>query len=98
MNSRERLLTAIGGGKPDHVPLYCWVFGFSAPSHLRWTEGGRQVAHWYTMRMEHIHTLPQPWGLEQDFERSSGRLARSPIYRRSVACLLRRAESTTMEQ
>jgi len=70
MNSRERLLTAIGGGRPDHVPLYCWVFGFTAPPHLRWSEGGRQVAHWYTMRMEHIHTLPQPWGLEQDFKRA----------------------------
>jgi len=69
MTSRERLLTAVGGREPDHVPLCCWVFGFTAPAHLRWTEGGREVAHWYTMRLEHIHTLPEPWGFEQDFER-----------------------------
>ena len=69
MNSRQRLLIAIGGGKPDHVPLYCPVFGFTAPLHLRWAEGGRGIAHWYTMRLEHIHTLPEPWGLEQDLKR-----------------------------
>jgi hypothetical protein len=69
MNSRERLLGAIRQEELDHVPLYCWCFGFTAPSHLRWRRNGRGVAHWYTMRLEFIHTLPEPWALEDDFER-----------------------------
>jgi hypothetical protein len=70
MNSRERLLTAIGGERPDHVPLTCWCFGFAPPPHLRWARGGQTVDHWYTGRLEHIHTLPAPWRLpEDDFAR-----------------------------
>lgn len=70
MNSRERLLTAIRGGQPDHVPLTCWCFGFAPPAHLTWVRDGRTVAHWFTGRLEHIHTLPEPWRLpEDDFER-----------------------------
>ena len=69
MRSRERLLATIGGERPDHIPLYCWVFGFTAPKHLRWTRDSREVAHWYTMRLEHIHTLPEPWDVKDDFER-----------------------------
>jgi len=69
MRSRERLLSAIRGERPDHVPLYCWVFGFTAPRHLRWIRKSREVIHWYTMRLEHIHTLPEPWDEEQDFKR-----------------------------
>jgi hypothetical protein len=69
MPSRERLLTAIGGGKPDHLPLWCWCFGFAPPPAWRWVRGGRAVEHWYTLRLEHLHTLPQPWGLEDDFAR-----------------------------
>lgn len=67
MRSRTRLLTTIKGQEPDHVPLYCWVFGFT--KHLRWRQKGREVSHWYTMRLEHIHTLPQPWNIEGDFLR-----------------------------
>ncbi len=69
MNSRERLLAAIRCEQPDHVPLLCSCFGFSAPPHLRWQHSGRPVSHWYTMRLEHIHTLPQPWDIEDDFRR-----------------------------
>ena len=69
MTSRERMLAAIKGERPDHVPLYCWVFGFAAPHHLRWKEDDREVPHWYTMRLEHLHTLPEPWNLKQDFKR-----------------------------
>lgn len=65
MTSRERIRAAIRGEKPDRIPLYAWVFGFRAPEHLRW----REALHWYTMRLEHIHTLPEPWGVEQDFRR-----------------------------
>lgn len=70
MNSRERLLTAIAHQEPDHVPLLCWCFGFAAPPHLRWRRNEREIRHWYTMRLEHIHTLPEPWDYPQDdFER-----------------------------
>ena len=64
MNSRERLLAAIGHAKPDHVPMLCWCFGSTAPPKLRWRQNGKEVAHWYTMRLEHIHTLPEPWSVE----------------------------------
>ena len=69
MNSRERLLTAIACQEPDHVPLCCWCFGFAPPPQLRWRRDGREVGHWYTLRLEHIHTLPEPWTLEDDFQR-----------------------------
>ena len=69
MTSKERMITAIKGEEPDRVPLYCWVFGLTAPDYLRWREEGREFLHWYTMRLEHIHTLPEPWDLSQDFKR-----------------------------
>ena len=70
MNSRERLLTAMSGGKPDHIPLTFWCFGFAAPAHLRWQRAGVERPFWYTGRLEHIHTLPAPWTLpDDDFER-----------------------------
>lgn len=70
MNSRERLLTAIAGGTPDHVPLIFWCFGFPAPPGVGWKRNGRDVAHWYTGRLEHLHTLPEPWEYPaDDFER-----------------------------
>jgi hypothetical protein len=70
MNSRERVLTAIRYEEPDHVPLLAWCFGFAAPPHLRWQVEGRDVPYWYTQRLEHIHTLPYPWDVTQDFERA----------------------------
>jgi hypothetical protein len=69
MTSRERLLAAIGGGRPDRIPLVCRVFGFRAPPELAWQQEGRAVPFWYTMRMEHLHTLPEPWDVGQDFKR-----------------------------
>jgi hypothetical protein len=30
---------------------------------------------WYTMRMEHLHTLPQPWDVSQCFKRVDARLS-----------------------
>ncbi len=70
MNSRERILAAIEGKTIDHVPLTTWCFGFEAPEHLRWEHEGREVKYWYSKRLEHIHTLPQPWTLEDDFKRA----------------------------
>ena len=36
---------------------------------LRWELEGRERRHWYTLRLEHLHTLPEPWTLEDDFRR-----------------------------
>jgi uroporphyrinogen-III decarboxylase len=69
MTTRERLLAVWSGQPADYVPLTMWCFGFPAPPALRWSRNGRPVSHWFTKRLEHIHTLPQPWELEDDFER-----------------------------
>ncbi len=37
MTSRERMLTAITCGQPDHVPLYFRLFGFRPPPRLAWS-------------------------------------------------------------
>jgi hypothetical protein len=82
MQSRERILAALNGQPQDHVPLTTWCFGFKPDPSLRWpSEPVRRLAepirrlaepvrtYWYSLRMEHIHTLPQPWTLEDDFAR-----------------------------
>ncbi len=70
MESRARLLAAIRYEPVDHTPLLAWCFGFAPPPELCWQRTGRAVAHWYTGRLEHIHTLPEPWQLpEDDFAR-----------------------------
>jgi hypothetical protein len=69
VTSKERMLAAIAGERPDYVPLYSWTFGYRPPEHLRWQVDGREVPYWYSMRLEHIHTLPQPWDVQQDFRR-----------------------------
>jgi hypothetical protein len=71
MNSKERLL-AVWNGKPiDHIPLTFQCFGNPVPKHLRWDSGDQhsEVRRWYTKRLEHIHTLPVSWTLEDDFKR-----------------------------
>ncbi|MGQ9553203.1 MAG: uroporphyrinogen decarboxylase family protein [Anaerolineae bacterium] len=70
MTSKERMLAAINYERIDHVPLYCWTFGFRSPPHLRWQRHGRDLPYWYSMRLEHIHTLPQPWDVHDDFMRA----------------------------
>jgi hypothetical protein len=69
MTSRERLTAAWEGRPADHIPLTTWCFGFAAPEHLRWSRDGVERRFWYSQRMEHIHTLPQPWTLQDDFQR-----------------------------
>lgn len=69
MNSRDRILAAWNGQPADHVPLTTWCFGFHPPPHLRWERDGIERKYWYSLRMEHIHTLPQPWDLDDDFRR-----------------------------
>ena len=63
------MLAAIRHEQPDHVPLYSWVFGFSPLAGLRWSVNGEERKHWFTGRMEHLHTLPEPWGVTDDFKR-----------------------------
>jgi len=69
MNSRDRILAAWNGQPVDYVPLTTWCFGFRPPAHLRWERDGKPVEFWYSKRMEHLHTLPQSWTLEDDFQR-----------------------------
>jgi hypothetical protein len=69
MTSKERIIAAWRGEPHDHVPFTTWSFGFQPPEHLRWRRDGREVKHWFTKRLEHIHTLPEPWELEDDFQR-----------------------------
>jgi hypothetical protein len=73
MNSRQRLLAVWDGRPTDHIPLTFQCFGNLVPKHLRWKGGGqgaeREVRRWYTKRLEHIHTLPVPWTLEDEFQR-----------------------------
>jgi hypothetical protein len=70
MTSKERILCALNGQQPDHIPLTTWCFGFQPPEHLRWSNNGKKVNFWYTKRLEFIHTLPQEWSLEDDFKRA----------------------------
>ena len=73
MNSKQRLLAAWSGQSVDHIPLTFQCFGNLAPKSLRWSSGQqgteRVVRRWYTKRLEHIHTLPVPWTLEDEFQR-----------------------------
>ena len=75
MNSRQRILAALAGKPADHVPLTTWCFGLRAPAHLAWATNGRPVRHWYTKRLEHLHTFPQPWELEDEFKRAEAWLS-----------------------
>jgi hypothetical protein len=69
MTSRERIYCALNGIAGDHIPLTTWCFGFQPPEFLRWNTNNCEVKYWYTKRLEHIHTLFQPWTLEDDFKR-----------------------------
>lgn len=69
MTSRERILAAWSGKSTDHVPLTTWCFGLEPRGRLRWSTGGVERRFWYTQRLEHLHTLPQPWTLDDDFRR-----------------------------
>jgi len=66
MTSRERLLAAIDREVPDHVPLMARCFGFAPPSAWTWQRDGQPAAHWFTGRLEYLHTIPEPWHLPQD--------------------------------
>lgn len=69
LNSKARILAAWKGEAVDHVPLTTWCFGLPAHKDHGWERDGVRRDFWYSLRMEHIHTLPQPWTLEDDFQR-----------------------------
>jgi len=71
MNSRERINAVLNGAAPDHTPLTTWCFGLKPPTELSWKREGRRIEYWYSLRMEHLHTLPQPWTLDDEFRRIS---------------------------
>lgn len=67
--SRERIFAAWNGKGADYPPLTTWCFGLAPAPELTWERDGVRRKYWYSLRMEHIHTLPQPWTLEDDFQR-----------------------------
>ncbi len=69
MSSKERIMAVIEGKDVDYTPLYAWCFGFHPPRELRWVRNGKERAYWYTMRLEHLHTLPYDWDIFDDLER-----------------------------
>ena len=69
MTSRERIMAVIDGTRPDHTPLTTWCFGLPAHPSLRWETDRRPIDYWYSMRMEHLHTLTTPWTVQDDFRR-----------------------------
>ena len=71
MKSKERILSVLRGTTPDHTPLTTWCFGLRAPQGLEWSAFERKVRFWYSLRMEHLHTLPVPWRPEDEFSRVS---------------------------
>lgn len=69
MTTRERIFAAWNGSPSDHIPLTTWCFGLPVPPHLRWSKDGKERKFWYSKRMEHLHTLPYAWDLDDDFKR-----------------------------
>ena len=69
MNSRERIQAVLNGKPPDHTPLTTWCFGLKPEPGLTWEQKGRSIEYWYSLRMEHLHTLPQPWNLDDELRR-----------------------------
>jgi len=70
MNTMERIISVWEGKSPDYVPLTTWCFGLPVPPSLRWKSSGGEVRYWYSKRMEHLHTLPFAWTLQDDFNRA----------------------------
>lgn len=70
MTSRERLLAVLEGRAPDHVPLTTWSFGFRAPPGLAWEAAGQRLPYWYSLRLEHLHTLPYAWTVDDECRRA----------------------------
>ena len=69
MTSKQRLEACWSAKKVDHIPLTTWCFGLHPKKSLTWENDGKPVPYWYSLRMEHLHTLAYPWTLEDDFKR-----------------------------
>ena len=69
MTSKDRIISCLNGQTPDYTPLTTWCFGVKPSPSLTWTNNGEPVQYWYSKRMEHIHTLPQNWSLDDEFRR-----------------------------
>jgi hypothetical protein len=52
MSSRERLLTAMRYGEPDHVPLVFNVFGFKPPARLAWSNQYEEAERWLSLDVD----------------------------------------------
>lgn len=70
MTSKERILAAWEGVAQDYVPLTAWCFGLPVPEHLQWSIEGNRRPYWYSLRMEHLHTLPFPWTPRDEYNRA----------------------------
>ena len=54
MTSRERILAAITGATPDHVPLMFMTFCFRPPAHLTWHSHQEQSERWLSLGVDVI--------------------------------------------
>ena len=70
MNSKDRINAVLNDETPDHVPLTTWCFGLKPMTSLVWECDGVRREHWYSLRMEHLHTLPGEWSLDDEFKRA----------------------------
>lgn len=70
MTTKERINAAWEGKPVDHIPMTTWCFGLAVPSEVRWQKDGKDVNYWFSGRMEHLHTLPLQWDVEDDFKRA----------------------------
>lgn len=70
MTTKERVISAWEGRSSDYIPLTTWCFGLNVPKEIQWKNNGIDVEYWYSNRMEHLHTLPFKWKLQDDFNRS----------------------------
>jgi hypothetical protein len=52
------------------LPTTTRCLGSPTPKHLQWQTSGRRVPNGNSPRLEHIHTLPQPWKSEDEFKRA----------------------------
>jgi hypothetical protein len=69
VTSKQRLEACWSAKAVDHIPLTTWCFGLHPNKSLIWENDGTPVPYWYSLRMEHLHTLTYPWTLEDDFKR-----------------------------
>ena len=70
MTTKERIYAVWEGKAVDYMPMTTWCFGLAVPPEMRWQKDGKDVNYWFSGRMEHLHTLPLLWDVEDDFKRA----------------------------